>query len=232
MSPYLRLRVPGGSLDALVEPGLSHEARLERLAAEWFKVDLSATRGERAGDTVPPLLRRLWDAGAESSMLRFQDELLAEDRMEVAPDGSAIFYAENQWCWAAILRPGAGPNPEVYLVEVFLSFEESPIFPSGMLLDEFLLRAALLETTIAAPVFGSLRRGTDDQVVAQVLEEFTPVINELEIGQFRGDAYWTDGRLLVSGLGSRLQVGARSHEDITASPLRRIPTDSWIFADR
>lgn len=106
------------------------------------------------------------------------------------------------------------------------------MFPSGMLLDEFLLRAALLEAKVAAPVFGWLRGDPGDRVVAEALEELTPVVDEHEIGQFLGDAYWTDGRLLVSGRGNCLQVGACSHEDVTTSPLHRIPTDSWMFADQ
>ena len=120
----------------------------------------------------------------------------------------------------------------MYLVEEYLSFEEFPMFPSGMLLDEFLLRAALLEAKVAAPVFGWLRGDPGDRVVAEALEELTPVVDEHEIGQFLGDAYWTDGRLLVSGRGNCLQVGACSHEDVTTSPLHRIPTDSWMFADQ
>ena len=110
-------------------------------------------------------------------MLRFQDHLLAEDRMEVAPDGSAIFYAENEWIWGAVAWE-EGPTLRCTSSRIWSSRRAH--VPVGMLLDEFLLRAALLEAKVAAPVFGWLRGNPGDRVVAEALGELTPVVDEHE----------------------------------------------------
>jgi len=224
-----RRTVPGGRIDALVNEALGPEARVALLASEWFGVDLA--QPPTSDEAVPPMLRRLWDAAAENSMLCFQDRLLAEDQVELADDGSLVFLGENEWCWAASYRPGDGPNPQVYLDEAYGPMP-SMIAASGMLLDEFLLREAPLAAKSAAPVLGYFDVGRAGVAVTEVLDGFAQVVDELVVEQFLGAAYWTKGTILASARATGVvMAGACRREDIGDSALGSVPTEAWSFLE-
>jgi hypothetical protein len=221
-----------GTFECLLRTDLGPERTVEALASEWFGIELP--RAPSAQSDVPPLLRRLWDAGADRSMYCFHDWLLAEDSVETAEDGSLVFFAEHQWCWTASHRPGGGSNPEV-------SFDEgpgpapNPMRPSGMLLDEFLMREALLSAQVAAPVHGFTLGEPSGSTFEQLLEQLHPVIGSRANEIYHAPSYWTDGRILVSGDRARsrsLHVGASRAADLAASPLRVIPATSWSLWER